>query len=73
MLLIQAIRAGAGIGFLSKDLVAQDLPDLVNILPECTEAVDIWLVVHPDVYRTERVRAVVDCVVRSFEEKRAPR
>ncbi|MBS1020251.1 LysR family transcriptional regulator [Gluconobacter cerinus] len=70
MLLIQAIRAGAGIGFLSRDLVARDLPDLVNILPECTETVDIWLVVHPDVYRTERVRAVVDSIVRSFEEKR---
>lgn len=73
MLLIQAIRAGAGIGFLSKDLVAQDIPDLVNILPECTETVDIWLVVHPDVYRTERVRVVVDSIVRSFEKKRAPR
>ena len=58
----EAVSLGLGIG---------DLPcclgdahrDLRRVFPEAPlEVIDLWLVVHPDVQRTSRVRAVIDAL-----------
>lgn len=54
-----------GIGLLSAFLADKD-PDLVRILPENKDWVDIWLVLHPDLQRAARVRAVVSALEESF-------
>ncbi|MBJ7533185.1 LysR family transcriptional regulator [Rhodomicrobium vannielii ATCC 17100] len=67
-LLLDAIRQGLGIGPLSRDIVAFRYPDLVNVLPDCTEEVDLWLIVHPAVYATARVRVVIDAITNLFRQ-----
>lgn len=60
---VAALRAGVGIGMLS-DYVAAEFPDLRPIrmtLPDLRAA--MWLVVHPDVRRSARVRAFADFAV----------
>jgi DNA-binding transcriptional LysR family regulator len=52
-----AIRAGAGIGFMSVFTGAKD-PDLVEILPSRPEwDAPMWLVTHVDLHRTRKVQA----------------
>ncbi|MCE0495083.1 LysR family transcriptional regulator [Vibrio salinus] len=68
-LLIQAVRQGFGIGALSCDITAVHEPDLIQVLPECTDVADIWLVVHPDVYGQAKVRVCVDALVDAFNTK----
>jgi DNA-binding transcriptional LysR family regulator len=52
-----AIRAGAGIGFLSV-YEAQNDPDLVEIMPPRPEwEAPLWLVTHVDLHRTPKVQA----------------
>ncbi|MCE2747648.1 MAG: LysR family transcriptional regulator [Rhodobacter sp.] len=54
-----AIRAGAGIGFLTVH-EAQNDPDLVEIMPSRPEwEVPLWLVTHVDLHRTPKVQAFV--------------
>lgn len=65
-LLIDAVRSGLGIGALSEDIVAARYPDLVRVLPDCAEPADIWLVVHPDVSASARVRAYVAALTKAF-------
>ncbi|MDQ9523652.1 LysR family transcriptional regulator, partial [Serratia marcescens] len=40
--------------------------ELVRLLPENKDWVDIWLVLHPDLQRAARVRAVVQALETSF-------
>ena len=55
--LAAAIRAGAGIGFLSA-YEAQNDPDLVEIMPPRPEwEAPLWLVTHVDLHRTPKVQA----------------
>ena len=55
----QAVRAGAGIGFLMAYRAAQD-PDLVEILPPRDDwDAQIRLVTHVDLHRTRKVQAFV--------------
>ncbi len=65
LLLRSATRSGLGIGLLSAFLADKD-PELVRLLPENKDWVDIWLVLHPDLQRAARVRAVVQALEESF-------
>jgi DNA-binding transcriptional LysR family regulator len=58
-----ACKAGIGVAILPCLLADQD-PDLVCLLrPSRVISVELWLVVHRDIARTARVRAVVDFLV----------
>ncbi|HUJ26103.1 MAG TPA: LysR substrate-binding domain-containing protein [Myxococcales bacterium] len=62
MALLAAIRSGIGIGPLPAVLAARD-PRLVRVPAGAPlEMEPAWLVVHPDVHRTSRVRAVIEAV-----------
>lgn len=64
--LFQAVRAGLGVGVLPHFMARND-PLLVPIpSPECTVKRTLWLVLHPDVRRSPRVRAVADEVIEIF-------
>ena len=53
----EAVRQGAGIGFLAA-YKAQNCPDLVEILPPRPEwDAPLWLVTHVDLHRTRKVQA----------------
>ncbi|UUW16976.1 LysR family transcriptional regulator [Serratia ureilytica] len=65
LLLRSATRSGLGIGLLSAFLADKD-PELVRLFPENKDWVDIWLVLHPDLQRAARVRAVVQALEESF-------
>jgi DNA-binding transcriptional LysR family regulator len=52
-----AIRAGAGIGFMSVFTATKD-PDLVEVMPSRPEwDAPMWLVTHVDLHRTRKVQA----------------
>jgi len=59
-MLLEAVRSGLGIGPLPCFL-ARDDRSLERVFSS-TEADDLWLVVHADVQRTTRVRAVIDAI-----------
>ncbi|MGQ6476228.1 LysR family transcriptional regulator [Serratia sp. IR-2025] len=65
LLLRSATRNGLGIGLLLSCLADHD-PELVRLFPESKDWVDIWLVLHPDLQRAARVRAVVQALETSF-------
>ncbi|MGY6271458.1 LysR family transcriptional regulator [Achromobacter denitrificans] len=67
VMIIEAVAAGLGIGELPTHM-APDYPDLVRIWPTRSESYDLWLVMHGDLNRTARVRAVADAIVEVFEE-----
>jgi DNA-binding transcriptional LysR family regulator len=55
-----ACRAGLGLAILPCLLADRD-PDLIRLLPpERVVSVELWLVVHRDLVRTARIRAVID-------------
>lgn len=55
-----AVRAHAGIGFMSDWLGGQQ-PDLVQMMaPKEEWAADIWLVTHVDLHRTAKVQAILE-------------
>jgi DNA-binding transcriptional LysR family regulator len=65
---LEAVRLGFGAGDLPCFL-GDVAPELERAFPgEKPEAIDVWIVVHADVQRTARVRAVVDELARSFRE-----
>lgn len=65
-ILLQAVRSGLGVGVLPHFLARND-PLLAPISsPECPVKRSLWLVMHPDVRRSPRVRAVADEVVAIF-------
>lgn len=52
-----AVKAGAGIGFLSHYIAAED-PDLVEVMPPREDwAPPLWLVTHVDLHRTVKVQS----------------
>ncbi len=52
-----ALRAGAGIGFMSV-LEARKVPDLVEVIPSREDwSAPLWLVTHVDLHRTAKVQA----------------
>jgi len=53
----QAIRSGAGLGFLPRWWAAQ-CPELIEVLPAAADwAAPLWLVSHVDLHRTPKVQA----------------
>lgn len=68
MMMTQAVCAGLGIGELPTHLAAC-FPELVRVWPERAEPYDMWLVMHGDLNRTARVRAVADVIAAVFKEK----
>ncbi len=55
----QAVRAGAGIGFMLREqgLALEDLQEVMAPLPDWETA--LWLVTHMDLHRTAKVQALV--------------
>ncbi len=66
---LAAIRAGFGIGGQSC-FIASRYPDLVRVLPEVEISLDLWLVTHPGLRRTARIRAVYDFLAERLVEAR---
>jgi len=65
--LLNATRAGLGVSVLPHFLAPQD-QGLVRLgEPECPVVRQIWLVMHPDVRRSPRVRLIADLLVRVVE------
>lgn len=65
-----AIRAGIGAGILP-NFVGDQLPDLVRMGPPITEASsNLWLLTHPDLRRSVRMRAFLDFVGGELNKRR---
>jgi DNA-binding transcriptional LysR family regulator len=65
----EAVRLGWGAGDLPC-FVGDASPELERAFPgEKPDALDVWLIVHADLQRASRVRAVVEEVVRVFREE----
>jgi len=65
-----AIRAGFGIGGQACFIGDRD-PDLVRVLPENEVRFEIWLVTHPGLRRSARIRAVYDFLADRLSASRA--
>ncbi len=68
MMLLEATRAGLGIAELATHLAEND-PLLTRIWPDRSDTYDVWLVLHSDLARTARVRAVADAIIDGFPHK----
>jgi DNA-binding transcriptional LysR family regulator len=66
---LEAVRAGFGIGLVSDFLAARD-PDLVRVLPASGHRCSLWLVTHPGLRRSARIRAVYDYLAARFQAER---
>lgn len=66
LMLQDCVAAGMGIGQIPTH-VGDNTPGLVRIWPDRTEPYDMWLVLHSDLNRTARVRAVADAIVAAYE------
>jgi DNA-binding transcriptional LysR family regulator len=68
---LAAARAGLGLAALPCFL-ADPAPELIRILPpEPALAGELWLLTHPDLRRTARVRAFMDTLARGLRRERA--
>jgi DNA-binding transcriptional LysR family regulator len=68
--LLNATRFGYGIG-VHTPLYAQYCPELVRLLPEITVIeMDVFMVMHPDLRRSARIRAVWDFISTLFQQNR---
>lgn len=65
MMLLEAARAGIGIAELPLQLAGGD-PLLTRIWPGCAGHYEAWLVMHGDLNRSARVRAVADAIAAGF-------
>jgi DNA-binding transcriptional LysR family regulator len=65
-----AIRAGFGIGGQSCFIAERD-PLLARVLPDAAVRVEIWLVTHPGLRRSARIRAVFDFLAERLAASRA--
>ncbi len=66
---LAAIRAGCGIGAAVRFL-AERHPELEQVLPETEIALELWLITHPALRRSARIRAVFDFLVKRFADAR---
>ncbi|ALM81758.1 LysR family transcriptional regulator [Bordetella sp. N] len=65
LVLREAVRAGLGLAELPVYLADGD-PALKRVWPDRAEHYDIWMVLHGDLHRSGRVRAVADAIVDVF-------
>lgn len=56
---LAAMRAGYGIGICQAPIARRD-PDMVQLLPDFTLDMDAWVVMHEDLRRSVRTRALYD-------------
>ncbi|MBD8906239.1 LysR family transcriptional regulator [Methylorubrum zatmanii] len=71
--LLAALRAGYGIGYCQEG-VARHEPDLVPVLPDLVLVeIGIWLVMHEDLRRTQRIRVLFDHLVAELTAYARPR
>lgn len=68
LMMVHAVRAGLGIVELPTYLADGD-PLLTRLWPSRARSYDMWLVLHGDLNRTARVRAVAEVIVDMFSEK----
>lgn len=66
-----AVRAGLGLTVLPHFLAAGDAGLAFLPEPACPVVREMWLVVHPDVKRSPRVRLVADLIVELVDGARA--
>lgn len=67
------IRSGAGIGLLSPWFAESD-PKLKQISPIIDEgAMDVWMLIHPDLRGVKRIKAITDMLIELFEHKQTQR
>ena len=67
----QAVRAGAGIGFLERGEARNDYEELEELLPARPEwQVPLWLVTHMDLHRTAKVQALVRFLKEQLKQER---
>jgi len=67
--LTSLIRNGAGIGCLSP-WFAEDDPELKRISPVIEEiAMDVWVLIHPDLRGVRRIKALKDLLIELFASK----
>jgi DNA-binding transcriptional LysR family regulator len=66
---LAAIRAGCGVGAAVRFL-AERHPELVQVLPESEILLELWLITHPAMRRSARIRAVFEFLAKRFEEER---
>jgi DNA-binding transcriptional LysR family regulator len=65
-----AVAAGLGVGHLPC-FIGDAWPQLVRLAPPEPEyASDLWLLTHPDLRHTPRVRALLDSLAESIAQKR---
>jgi len=68
---LAATRSGIGLG-VHDCFLADALPELVRLMPRYFQhKLEVWLVTHPDVRRSARIRAVYDFISAAFAEDRA--
>lgn len=66
---LEAVRAGHGVGILH-DYAAQRYPELQRILPANSFTRTYWLISHPDMHDTRRVREIRRYIVGKVREAR---
>ena len=66
---LAAMRAGYGIGA-QAPFIASRRAELERVLPERELHMEIWLVTHPGLRRSARMRAVYDFLLERFEAER---
>lgn len=64
---LAAIRAGLGIGGQTCFIAERD-PDLVRVIPETVVRFEIWLVTHPGLRRSARIRATYDFLAERLKQ-----
>ncbi len=68
--MVEAVRAGIGVGHLACYGVEQD-PDFVRVYPPSREFdLGIWLLTHPDLKRSARIRTFMDFVGKEIAAQR---
>ncbi len=68
---LTATRAGIGLG-VHDCFLADAIPELERLMPRYFQhTLEAWLVTHPDVRRSARIRAVYDFISAAFAEDRA--
>ena len=66
---LEAVRCGWGIGF-SSMFIARSIPEIERVVPEVEHRIGLWLVTHPGLRRSARIRAVYDFLSERFEADR---
>src|SRR5262245_58631221 len=66
---LAVIRAGCGVGAAVRFL-AERHPEIEQVLPESEILLELWLISHPAMRRSARIRAVFDFLAQQFEEDR---